>query len=118
MSDPKLGGEPVDKRDVDSRTEDPKGAEASAEGGEAWPLRPVTQGAPLAGVARVFAAGVTGGVLSLVGFGFMLPNLIPARGATRSLQIDRAQRQRCMELGITPEELAVLDAGEPRTAGD
>ena len=34
------------------------------------------------------------------------------RGATQSLRIDRERQQRCMELGITPAQLADLEAAE------
>ena len=81
------------------------------------PLRP-TQGerASLSGALKVFATGLTGGVISLFSL-TGLPAKQVTRGATRGLQIDRQRQQRCLELGITPEELAVVEAREALARG-
>lgn len=87
---------------------------------EAWPLDPTAEDPdPPAGVreaAKLFLAGVGGGVLAL----FSLAPLALAthtHGATRSLQVDRERRARCLELGVTPEELSRLEARGEVPAG-
>lgn len=80
-----------------------------------WALRPAAPevSSQLWKVTKVFASGVVGGALSLVSLGVLVaPMTVRTCGATQSLRIDRERQQRCMELGITPEELAELEAAE------
>ncbi|MEZ6187451.1 MAG: hypothetical protein R3F62_20890 [Planctomycetota bacterium] len=69
-----------------------------------WPLDPAgdAERAELKGLGKWFAAGLGTAIAILAATG---PNLVEARGATPGLVFDRAQRQRCMELGLTPDEL-------------
>ena len=80
-----------------------------------WALLPPTPevSSQLWRVSKVFASGVVGGALSLFSLGVLVaPMTVQTCGATRSLQIDRERQQRCLELGVTPEELAELEAAE------
>lgn len=81
----------------------------------AWPLQPMdpAERAGLVDAALVFAKGLAGGVATLFGVGALLiPNLVEARGATRSHVLEKQRRERCMELGVTLEELAAIERGE------
>jgi hypothetical protein len=69
--------------------------------------------------ARLFATGVLGGALSLFGLGSIT---VPATchchcGATVADQEAAARRRRCMELGVTPEELDALDRARTVPSG-
>lgn len=80
-------------------------------------LRPQSVTSPMSSVLKVFATGLTGGVLSLIS----LTGLAASQhtmGATRGLQIDRQRQQRCLELGITPEELEAIEDREASLAGE
>lgn len=83
----------------------------------AWALAPMDeeQRAGLRDAALVVAKGVGGGVLTVFGVGFLLmPNMMTCKGATRSYVLQKQRQQRCMELGITLEELAARErSGEP-----
>lgn len=73
---------------------------------DAWPLRPDEgERRGIAGALKLFATGAAGGALALFGLAVLA---VPQRccGATRSVGIDRERQRRCLELGITPEELA------------
>jgi hypothetical protein len=83
----------------------------------ALPLRPSQEpAAPLSTVLKLFATGLTGGVLSLVGLSSLAVTQATC-GATRGLQIDRQRQARCLELGITPEELEALESREALAPG-
>lgn len=67
------------------------------------------------GVARalqLFATGVLGGGLTIFGLAFLaIPTTHRCCGASASQRAaDAETKRRCMELGVTPEELAALDA--------
>lgn len=88
---------------------------------EPWPLEPdEEESAGLRETLVVFAKGLAGGAITLIGLGMVVvPNLIEARGATRSWVLDKARRQRALELGLTLEQLEALEGhvapapGEP-----
>ncbi|MBX3472331.1 MAG: hypothetical protein KF878_36230 [Planctomycetes bacterium] len=74
-----------------------------------------------AGLGRavgLFASGLVGGALVLVGLGGLGASTMTHRccGASAEERLARDEvRRRCMELGVTPDELAALDraaAGE------
>jgi hypothetical protein len=69
----------------------------------------------------VFVKGCLGGVATLVGLGFLVvPNLLHTHGATRSsaLQKQKQKQQRCLELGLTLEELEALEAEQDTARGE
>ena len=76
-----------------------------------WPLTPA-EPREVKGVLSVFASSVVGGAMVLFGVGVFLPSTTRTMGATPGMRIDRERQQRCMELGITPEELAALERAE------
>jgi hypothetical protein len=68
---------------------------------------------PLRHALSLLASGAAGGTLVAFAFGsLLLPTCVETRGATRGLQVDRARQQRCLELGITPAELAALEQAD------
>lgn len=66
----------------------------------------------------LFVAGLLGGMVTI---GAVLPALTVTHcgcGATPAAEQARQTRKRCLELGVTPEELAALDAAAAaRAAG-
>lgn len=82
---------------------------------EPWPLEPTQDDEPggLRDVLRTFALAFAGGALTIAGLSLPPSVLIEARGATRSWALDRARRERCLELGLTPEQLEALERDGP-----
>ena len=78
-------------------------------------LRPQSAASPLGSVLKVFATGLTGGVISMITLTGMAASQT-TMGATRGLQIDRQRQQRCIDLGVTPEELEAMDHGQASAA--
>jgi hypothetical protein len=64
---------------------------------------------------RLFATGALGGFLTLVGLGVMAePHSHRCCGATGASVVQKKERQRrCMELGITMDELDRLEPAAP-----
>lgn len=83
---------------------------------EPWPLEPSIHDARagIADVLKTFVKGVIGGTITLGGLGMIIiPNLVEARGATRSWVLEKAKRKRCLELGLTLEQLEALERAAP-----
>lgn len=91
---------PLDPLDPLDREGDPDGVSDFSESLENFLA---AGGGALASVAIVGAVVTLGGLL-------VVPNLLSARGATKEFGLERATRERCLELGVTPEELAKLEA--------
>lgn len=71
--------------------------------------------APEAGVrpaVHLFFSGALGGIITVFGLGVLAAPLTHrcCGGTTTALQQSAERRQRCMELGVTLEELAALEA--------
>ena len=79
-------------------------------------LRPKTVATPMRAVLKVFATGLTGGMISVFSL-TMLASTQQTMGATRGLQIDRQRQQRCLDLGITPEALEAVESREASAVG-
>lgn len=72
---------------------------------------------------HLFGVGVFAGLLTMFGVGVVLPNFVHSHshchGATASQREAEAEtRRRCLELGVTPDELAALDADAARHGGE
>lgn len=62
---------------------------------------------------HLFGTGLLGGVLTVFGLVILAEPLTHSHGCggtTATLRTEAERRQRCLELGITPEELAALEA--------
>ena len=79
----------------------------------AWPLTPA-EPREVEGLLSAFATAMVGGAMVLFGLGGAMISATPTMGATRGMRVDRERQQRCMELGITPEELAALEQSESK----
>lgn len=72
---------------------------------------------------HLFGVGVFAGFLTMFGVAVVLPNFVHSHshchGASASQrQADAETRRRCLELGVTPDELAALDAAAPSQGGE
>lgn len=75
-------------------------------------LQAVEERADASRVLQLFATGALGGALTIFGLGVLaIPTTHRCCGSSASQRAQDAEvRRRCMELGVTPEELAALDA--------
>ncbi len=101
----------------DARDLEPTAAGAEATSANEPPdarggLQAVPERAGLPRALQLFATGALGGVLTIFGLGVLaLPTTHHCCGASADQRAaDADTRRRCMELGVTPEELAALDA--------
>lgn len=104
------------KQPLKTTTED---APREAGGDEGPRLQAVEEPAGVSRVVHLFATGALGGALTLFGLGVLaIPTTHRCCGASASQRAaDAETRRRCMELGVTPEELAALDAAAPASVG-
>jgi len=88
------------------------GAEVSRVG-EPWDLEPVPEDTSLGETLKAAGTGALISALTLTGLGFIIvPNLVEARGATRTWVLEKERRARCLDLGLTPEQLEAAEAAE------
>lgn len=95
----------------------PSGRDAQDDAGR---LQAVPERAGVSRVLQLFATGALGGVLTMFGLGvLMVPRVHRCcSGASASQRAaDAETRRRCMELGVTPDELAALDAAAGAVIG-
>lgn len=84
-------------------------------GNESWPLEPLDrfEARSVQAALGAFLKGCLGGAVTLAGLGGLVaPNLLEARGATTSWVLAKQRRDRCLELGLTLEQLAEIEAGQ------
>lgn len=76
-------------------------------------LQAVPERAGVTRALQLFATGALGGTLTLLGLGVLaIPTTHRCCGGASASQRtnDQELKRRCMELGVTPDELAALDA--------
>lgn len=79
-----------------------------------WPLEPMdeVEARSLTELLVVFAKGCLGGAATVFGLGLvLLPSLTHTQGASRSWVLQKQKRQRCLERGLTLEELEAQEGG-------
>lgn len=100
-------------------SDDPAAAPAGTADGGAG-LQAVPERAGVTRAVQLFATGALGGTLTLLGLGVMaIPTTHRCCGGASASQrmTDQELKRRCMELGVTPDELAALDAAATAAAG-
>lgn len=107
-------------KDLEPTATEGEATPANAHPDEGPGLQAVPERAGLSRALQLFATGALGGVLTIFGLGVLaLPTTHHCCGASAGQRAADAEiRRRCMELGVTPEELAALDAAAPATIGE
>lgn len=83
---------------------------------DSWRLEPAPPSlrGELGRAAKAFGTAALGGFLSFAALGMLVaPATVRTCGATRGLRVQRERQDLCLRLGLTPQELAELEAEVP-----